>query len=142
MLVVRVNHVAYFNPRLVQSLYYACKEVVPAALNTWLSGRLSPGAIQFAPKVVPEGLLNQVLVDVEADYHIGRALDLGYRNVAIMKALNVLFPEWKIDVRTKLVRDKYSSSVAFTGDFSGSMLMSDAIKRYKEHAVDRIKVKV
>ena len=122
------NHYA---ASVVDQVFFACSEVVPAALNAPPLGRLTPGSIEFIPVAVPKERYTggSIVIDIEAYHYDDRAENLEERSQQIRLALKELCgvgPNFK--VWCKLVYAGWSSESG-DPDFDGDMSMPAAIQR-------------
>jgi hypothetical protein len=112
----------------LQLLEHACKEIVPAGLNSKL-GPLTPGSIEFISMTVESGLGINVVIDIEAYDYEDRAVDIEKRAAAMKKAFKAIFPAFTFAVFPKLVKAGWSSDTD-DPEFDGDMSIEAAIERY------------
>lgn len=113
-----------------QLLQYACEEIVPAGLNS-KQGPLTPGSIEFIPKIVEHGLTSEVVIDIEAYDYGDRAENIEDRAALMKLGFNTIFPDVTFAVFPKLVKAGWSSDTE-DPEFDGEMSLEAAIARYKQ----------
>lgn len=127
MPLVRVHVDGNEGDELVEKLFTACKEIVPAGMNS-PQGPLTPGSIVFAPVFSDrEALGTDVFVEIESFPYEDRE-NLDDRADTIKEAFNEIFPSLTFAVWPKLVRAGWSSDHS-DPDFDGDMSMEAAVQR-------------
>lgn len=127
MPLVRVHVDGEQYDELVEMLFIACWEVVPAGMNSQ-KGPLTPGSIVFTSIISDRTKLGvDVFVEIEAFPYEDRE-NLDDRAEMIKEALSEIFPSLAIAVWPKLVHAGWSSDNS-DPDFDGDMSMESAVQR-------------
>lgn len=121
---------------LIYQLHRACKEVVPAGINS-REGPLTPGGIVFIPQIVPwYGMDVDVLLEIDAYAYKDRVKNRDTRARQIKDALYLLFGPphemtrnaLRFAVMVKLTTFGWASDTQ-NPQFNGDMSMRAAIER-------------